>query len=143
EGKSRRLPDPREAFKPLVQPRPAWRSRRRTVRLVERRLEDDGNPQLLREGGEFLADPQVQRIILENAGTGDKKESPAPGEEFGDSCHRRGAEEAARSATAVASPSPARSRRAMAASMNEAKRGCGWFGRDFSSGWNCVARNQG
>ena len=32
---------------------------------------------------------------------------------------------------------------ASAARTKPAKSGCGWFGRDFSSGWNCEATNHG
>ena len=32
---------------------------------------------------------------------------------------------------------------ARAARIKPAKSGCGWFGRDFSSGWNCEATNHG
>src|SRR5690606_16851822 len=71
---------------PLFQSRPALRRERGAVRLVERRLEDDRDGELLPDRTELPAHRQVERVVLQHARAGDQEE-PARGLEEGLDTH--------------------------------------------------------
>ncbi len=77
---ARRGPHFGERREPALGARPPWPFESRAVRLVVGGLVDDVQPDLCREIGERLADPQVQVVGLDDAGSRDQEGGAPPSE---------------------------------------------------------------
>src|SRR5690606_39792857 len=146
-GEPRRLTETGEASEPLLEAGAARRVDPAPVRLVERRLEDDRQPEILGDASQLLGNREVQPVVLDQARPGDQEERPARSEQPlhpGRGLPRRhqratGAGLATRAGSSTGT-SPLRS---IAARMKDANNGWGRVGRDFSSGWNWHPMNHG